>query len=75
MMCWDVGLHTFVHNPEGFELVILNHGFLGRTGMRWEKRFLELRPDIPILVHTGSIDEGLERHAKAAGIEGEGWVE
>jgi CheY-like chemotaxis protein len=69
-LCCDRALEVFAGSPERFDLVILDHGLPGTTGIDVAEEFLKLRPGIPILLHTGSMDEELEEKARAAGIKG-----
>ena len=56
-------------DPMRFDLVITDQTMPNFTGMDLAKQFLEIRPDIPVVVCTGFSFHTLEKEAKDLGIK------
>lgn len=61
-------LSTFQNNPKDFDVVITDQTMPGITGSDLARRFLQIRPDIPIILCTGYSNLIDEVSAKAVGI-------
>lgn len=60
----------FSSEPDLFDLVVTDFTMPGLTGMKLAEKILTLRPDTPIIIHTGQSDRFSEEDAAAAGIAG-----
>jgi len=61
-------LDAFSFDPFGFDLVIVDQTMPKLTGLTLSKKFLKIRPDIPIVLCTGHSGVVSSEKAKAAGI-------
>jgi len=61
-------LDAFSSDPFGFDLVIVDQTMPKLTGLTLSKKFLKVRPDIPIVLCTGHSGVVSPEKAKAAGI-------
>ena len=61
---------AFRDNPGQFDLAITDLNMPGTTGMKVAIELLKVRADLPVVLVSGSIDEGLQRAACEAGIRG-----
>jgi two-component system, cell cycle sensor histidine kinase and response regulator CckA len=59
----------FEENPEGFDLLILDHIMPKVSGMALAKGALALRPDLPVLLVTGHEGAVSGEEAKEAGVK------
>ena len=59
---------TFTEHPEEFDLVLTDLMMLDMTGDRIAERINSIRPDIPVVVMTGTPDALPRSKAKAAGV-------
>jgi len=65
----EQALKYFSEDPDGFDVVIADYGMLGMTGVLLAERLMAVRPDIPIIIMTGYLDEDvMPEKAKAGGI-------
>jgi len=64
----DSALEVLRSNPESFDIVITDLTMPGMTGTELAERLKSLRPGIPIILCSGSIDVSLREKAKALGI-------
>jgi len=58
----------FKASPDKFDLIITDQTMPKLTGVELAKLLLEIRPDIPIILHTGYSELVDEVQAKAVGI-------
>jgi PAS domain S-box-containing protein len=63
-------LETFSIRPEQFDIVITDHTMPHMTGVELAKKFMSIRPGLPIILCTGFSDMITEEDAKAIGISG-----
>jgi len=63
-------LAIFQAQPEGFDMVITDQTMPDMTGADLARRFLQIRPDIPIILCTGYSTLISEEEAKNIGIQG-----
>ncbi len=61
-------IRTFIDHPEEFDLVLTDLVMLNMTGDRIAERIKSIRPDVPIVVMTGTPDNLPRDKAKAAGV-------
>ena len=61
-------LQLFLDKPDQFDMVITDMTMPHVTGVELAKRFMEVRPEIPIILCTGFDDSINEEKAKAIGI-------
>ncbi len=61
---------AFRDNPGQFDLAITDLNVPGTTGLKVAIELLKVRADLPVVLVSGSIDEGLQRAAREAGIRG-----
>jgi CheY-like chemotaxis protein len=59
---------TFTKHPEKFDLVLTDLLMLDMPGDRIAEKISSIRPDIPIVVMTGTPDALTRSKAKAAGV-------
>jgi CheY-like chemotaxis protein len=58
----------FVRDPRRFDLILTDQLMPGVTGLVLAKRFLNIRPELPIVLYTGFSDGDTEQQARAHGI-------
>ncbi len=63
-------LKTFRDNPGQFDLAVTDMNMPEVTGLAVAKELLKVRADLPIVLVSGRIEEGLRRAAREAGIRG-----
>ena len=61
-------LEEFQADPHKFDLVITDHDMPVIKGTDLARKILEIRPNMPIVIHTGFKTDDLEEEAKAIGI-------
>jgi two-component system, cell cycle sensor histidine kinase and response regulator CckA len=61
---------AFQDNPGQFDLAITDMNMPGSTGLTVAIELLRARADLPILLVSGVVDEGLRRAAREAGVRG-----
>jgi len=61
-------LEIFQNAPDTFDLIITDMTMPGLSGRELTKRFLDIRPEIPIIICTGFNDQVGEMHMKESGI-------
>lgn len=59
---------AFVRDPRQFDLVVTDHLMPGMTGLVLAQRFLNIRPDLPVILYTGFSDGRTEQQIEASGI-------
>jgi len=64
----EEAIKTFIEHPEEFDLVLTDLMMLGMIGDEIAERISSIRPDIPIVVMTGTPDALPHSKAKAAGV-------
>ena len=64
----DAAIKTFTEHPEEFDLVLTDLMMLDMMGDEIAERINSIRPDIPIVVMTGTPDNLPRGKAKAAGV-------
>ncbi len=62
------GVKAFVEDPEEFDLVLTDLMMLDMMGDKVAERITSIRPDIPVVVMTGTPDNLPPGKAKAAGV-------
>jgi PAS domain S-box-containing protein len=63
-------LETFRSQPERFDLVITDLTMPGMTGTELAQELLKLRPQLPIILSTGSMETSIQEMARERGIRG-----
>lgn len=61
-------LAIFRADPFGFDLVVTDYTMPDRSGVDLATELVRLRPDIPVLLTTGHVDEFPEQELQTAGI-------
>jgi CheY-like chemotaxis protein len=61
-------IERFLKNPQGFDLILTDLMMLETTGDKVSENIHSIRPDIPIVVMTGTPDNISRDKATAAGI-------
>jgi CheY-like chemotaxis protein len=64
----EEGVRIFTEHPEEFDLVLTDLMMLDMMGDEIAKRISSIRPDIPVVVMTGTPDNLPQSRAKAAGV-------
>jgi CheY-like chemotaxis protein len=64
----DAAIKTFIEHPGEFDLVLTDLLMLDMMGDEIAKRISSIRPDIPVVVMTGTPDNLPRSKAKAAGV-------
>jgi CheY-like chemotaxis protein len=64
----DAALKTFIGHPEEFDLVLTDLMMLDMMGDEIAQRISSIRPDIPVVVMTGTPDMLPPRKARASGV-------
>ncbi|MFH1020965.1 MAG: ATP-binding protein, partial [Pseudomonadota bacterium] len=64
----EEALAVFRADPQGCDLVITDQTMPHLSGMELAKAFLEIRPDLPIILSTGYSSQASEEDAARAGI-------
>jgi DNA-binding response OmpR family regulator len=49
----EAGRSVFQHNSEKFDLVMVDYNLLDGNGVDLASEFLDIRPDVPIVLYTG----------------------
>jgi CheY-like chemotaxis protein len=62
------GIRAFTEHPEKFDLVLTDLMMLDMMGDKIAERISSIRPDIPIVVMTGTPDNLPRSRAKAVGV-------
>ncbi len=65
----SVALATFRKNPKQFDLVLTDQTMPHMTGKVMSEEMKHIRPDIPIVLITGGVDEQLERQIMDIGVQ------
>lgn len=61
-------LDTLRADPMAVDLVVTDYNMPGMSGLQVARAIRQIRPDLPVVVASGFIDETLEAQAKDAGI-------
>ena len=64
----EEAIRTFIEHPGEFDLVLTDLMMLDMMGDEIAKRISSIRPDIPVVVMTGTPDNLPRSKAKAAGV-------
>lgn len=64
----NTALALFSQDPRAYDLVITDMTMPHMTGLELTQKFLEIRPDLPVILCTGYSDAVTEEGAKAAGV-------
>ena len=64
----QAGMRVFAEHPEEFDLVLTDFMMLDMMGDKIAERISSIRPDIPVIVMTGTPDNLPRDKAKAAGV-------
>ena len=62
-------VRLFLASPQSFDLVILDQAMPDLQGTEIAQRFTLLRPGLPILLYTGSLDDDLATMARKIGVK------
>ena len=62
-------LASFRKEPTHFDIVVTDHNMPQLTGYDMAKQFLEIRPDIPIILYTACSSEFTPEKVKKTGIK------
>ncbi len=65
----SAALLLFSANPEYFDLVILDQEMPNLKGTEVAERLMGIRPNTPVMLFTGSGDDGWMRRARAIGVK------
>jgi DNA-binding NtrC family response regulator len=61
-------LKAFKQNPENFDLIVTDQTMPNLTGIELSKALMEIRPDIPIILYSGMMDQMSPEMIETAGI-------
>jgi DNA-binding NtrC family response regulator len=61
--------HLFSAAPSNFDLVIADEKMPGLSGTDLSEQILEIRPDVPVILHTDYPDAASVRRARAIGVK------
>jgi PAS domain S-box-containing protein len=64
----EAALAAFEAHPDRFDAVLTDQMLPGLQGSELARRLLVLRPDLPILLMSGNLSEGVEAEVRAAGV-------
>lgn len=56
LSCSSMALKVFKENPSGFDLIITDNSMPEMTGTQLANEIYEIRPDVPVILVTGSAD-------------------
>jgi DNA-binding NtrC family response regulator len=60
--------HLFSAAPSKFDLVVADEKMPGLSGTDLSEQILEIRPDVPVILHTDYLDPGSAKRARAIGV-------
>ncbi|MCB1049951.1 MAG: response regulator [Acidobacteria bacterium] len=60
---------AFLQTPHAFDLVLVDQNMPGQTGIQMARQFRAIRPDLPIILLSGSLSETEVQEAQSAGIQ------
>lgn len=63
-------LELFRAEPDAFALVLTDQNMPGMTGLELAREILRMRPDVPVLLSSGSVSPDFEATAGAEGLRG-----
>ena len=63
-------LDRFKSDPAAFDLVVTDFTMPGMTGLDFAEALVQIRPDVPVLMVTGFVEEIPESRLRAAGVRG-----
>lgn len=64
----ETALAAFEANPARFDAVLTDQMLPGLQGSELARRLLALRPDLPIVLMSGNLSEGVEAEVRALGV-------
>lgn len=59
---------AFLANPTHYDIIVTDHNLKNDSGVEVATRLLSIRPDIPIVLASGALTDGLADDARRAGI-------
>ncbi|MEA3231517.1 MAG: ATP-binding protein, partial [Thermodesulfobacteriota bacterium] len=64
----NMALKVFKQNPKKFDLIVTDQTMPKLTGIELSRALMEIRPDIPIILYSGMMDQISPEMIEAAGI-------
>jgi CheY-like chemotaxis protein len=64
----DDALHVIRNDPYAFDLVVTDYNMPGPSGLEVIKALSIMRPDLPVILTSGFVDEPLRERAMALGV-------
>jgi PAS domain S-box-containing protein len=64
----DDALHIIRNDPYAFDLVVTDYNMPGSSGLEVIKALSIMRPDLPVILTSGFVDESLRERALALGV-------
>jgi len=61
-------LRAFADNPNGFDIVVTDYTMPEMTGTQLAEALIDIRPDLPVILCSGTVDETLAKDARCSGI-------
>jgi len=61
-------LSNFTETPFSFDVAMVDYRMPEMTGLELAKQFLSIRPDFPVIMMTGYLDERLAKEANILGV-------
>jgi PAS domain S-box-containing protein len=64
----DAALRAVRGQPDGFDLVITDFNMPARTGLDLARDLVDIRPDLPVVILSGYVSEGVRARAAEVGV-------
>jgi Response regulator containing CheY-like receiver, AAA-type ATPase, and DNA-binding domains len=64
----EEALHAVREQPRSYDVVVSDYIMPGMTGLDIAREVAAIRPDLPVLLFSGHIDEELRRKARELGV-------